>query len=113
MLRWEPPGSLMAVHAEAALPGDPDQSWVGAGWRGRWQLVATERSAANSAIDAGALVFTAGTEALTILVDPAVVLACASLWFSWKDTFYSAEAELFKDSQINCSADYCVSYCYA
>lgn len=79
MLRWEPPGALMAVHAEAALPGDPDQSWVGAGWRGRWQLVATERSAANSAIDAGALVFTAGTEALAILVDPAVVLARASL----------------------------------
>ena len=29
---WEPPGALMAVDAEAALPWYPDQSWVGAGW---------------------------------------------------------------------------------
>lgn len=79
MLWWEPPGAPMAIHAEAALPGDPDETWVRAGWRGWWQLVATERSAANSAVDAGALVFTAGTEALTVLVDPAIVLACASL----------------------------------
>lgn len=79
MLRWEPPGVLMAVHTEAALPGYPDQPWVGAGWRGRWQLVCTERSAANGAVNAGALVFAAGTEALAVLVDPAVVLACASL----------------------------------
>lgn len=79
MLRWELPGALMAVHAEAALPGYPDQLWVWAGWRGRWQLVGTERSAANSPVDAGTLVFTAGTEALTILIDPAIVLACASL----------------------------------
>lgn len=69
----------MAFHAEAALPGDPDQLRVGAGWRSRRQLVVAERSAANGAIDAGALVFTAGTEALTILVDPAVVLTCSSL----------------------------------
>lgn len=79
MLRREPPGALMAVHAEAALPGYPDQPRVGAGWRGRWQLVATEWSAADGAIDAGALVFTVGTEALAVLVDPAVVLARASL----------------------------------
>lgn len=79
MLRWQPPGTLMAVHTEAALPRYPDQPWVGAGWRGRWQLVGAERSAANGAIDAGTLVFTAGTEALAILVDSAVVLACASL----------------------------------
>lgn len=79
MFGWEPPGALMAVHTEAALPGYPDQPWVGAGWRGRWQLVVTEWSAANSAINAGALVFTPGTEALAILVDPAVVLTCASL----------------------------------
>ena len=41
MLMWEPPGALMAVDAEAALPGYPDQSWVGAGWWGWGQLVAT------------------------------------------------------------------------
>ncbi len=76
---WEPPRALMAVHAEAALPGYPDQAWVGAGWRCRRQLVVTERSAADSAVDARTLMFTAGVEALSILVDPAVVLACASL----------------------------------
>lgn len=79
MLSWESPGAFMAIHTEATLSGYPDQPWVGAGWRGRWQLVVTERSAANSTIDAGTLVFTAGTEALAILVDPAAVLACASL----------------------------------
>lgn len=93
MLRWETPGAFMAVHAEAALPGYPDQPWVGAWRRGWWQLVVAERSAANSAIDAGTLVFTAGTEALAILVDPAVILACAPLWFCWRDTFYSAETK--------------------
>lgn len=75
MLRWEAPGALVAVHAEAALSGYPDQPWVGAGWRSWWQLVAAERGAANGTIDAGTLVFAAGTEALAILVDPAIVLA--------------------------------------
>lgn len=79
MLGWEAPGAFMAVHAEAALAGYPYQPWVGAGWRGRWQLVVTKRSAANSTIYAGTLVFTAGTEALAVLVDPAVVLTGASL----------------------------------
>ena len=69
----------MAVHTEAALPRYPDQSRVGAGRRGWGQLVATERSAANSAINASTLVFATSTEALAILVDPAVVLACSSL----------------------------------
>lgn len=81
-LRWQPPSSPVTVHAEAALPGDPDQSRVGARWRGRRQLIVAERSAADGAIDAGALVFAAGTEALTVLVDPAVVLASASFQFS-------------------------------
>ena len=69
----------MAVNAETALSRYPDQPWIGTGWRSWWQLVATERSAADSSINAGAVVFTAGTKALAILVDPAVVLACASL----------------------------------
>lgn len=81
-LRWQPPSSPVTVHAEAALPGDPDQSRVGARRRGRRQLIVAERSAADGAIDAGALVFAAGTEALTVLVDPAVVLASASFQFS-------------------------------
>lgn len=79
VLRWKVPGALMAVDTEAALPGYPDQPWVGAGWGRWWKLVATEGSAANSAINAGTLVFAAGTEALAVLVDPAVVLTCASL----------------------------------
>lgn len=75
----------MAVHTEAALPRYPDQPGVGAGRRRQWQLIITERSTTDSAVDAGALVFTASTEDLAILVDPATVLARASLWFSWKD----------------------------
>lgn len=79
MLRWEEPGALVAVHAEAALPGYPDQPWVGAGGGGRGQLVGAEGGAADGAVDARTLVFTAGAEALSILMDPAVVLACTSL----------------------------------
>lgn len=80
--RRQEPGVLMAVDTEAALSRYLDQPRVGAGWRGGGQLVATERSAADCTINAGALVFTAGPEALTVLVDPAVVLACPSLRFS-------------------------------
>lgn len=76
---WQPPDALTAVHAEAALPMDPNQLWVQAGRRGRWQLVFIDRSTADSAVDAGALVFTTSTEALASLVDPAIVLACTSL----------------------------------
>ncbi|TNN60024.1 hypothetical protein EYF80_029782 [Liparis tanakae] len=88
MLRWEPPGALIAVHAEATLPGDPDQPWVGAGGRGRRQLVGAERSAADGAIDAGTLVFTAGTEALAVLLHSSPLwwshgLTGPQSWFSW------------------------------
>lgn len=78
---WETPGSLMAVDTEAALPGYLDEPGVGAAGRGLRQVFVTQRSTAHSTIDAGALVFTAGMENLTILVHPAVVLACASLGF--------------------------------
>lgn len=78
MLRRKPPGVLMAIHAEAALAGYPDQPWVGAGWRGWGQLVVTEGSAANSTVDAGTLVFTPGTKTLPVLKHPAVVFTCAS-----------------------------------
>lgn len=89
MLRWKAPCALIAVDSEAALPRYPNQAWVGAGWWSWWQLVATERRAANSAINAGALVFTSSMEAFAILVDPSIVLTCASLRFCWKDTYYS------------------------
>lgn len=85
MFRRQAPDPLVAVHTEAALPRDPDQPWVGAGGRGRGQPVITERSTADGAVDAGALVFAAGAEALAVLVDPAVVLARASLQFCCND----------------------------
>lgn len=89
MLRWKAPCALIAVDSEAALPWYPNQAWVGAGWWSWWQLVATERRAANSAINAGALVFASSTETFAILVDPSIVLTCAPLRFCWKDTYYS------------------------
>lgn len=85
MLGWKVPGALVAVHTEAALAGDPDQTWVQAGRRCWRQLVVAERSAANGPVDAGTLMFTAGMEALAILVNPAVVLTCPSLRFSSTD----------------------------
>lgn len=85
MFRWKQPGVFVAVNTEAALSWSPDQPWVGAGWWSWWQLVATERSAAHCSIDAGTLVFAAGKEGLTILVDLAVVLTWASLWFGWTE----------------------------
>lgn len=79
MLGREPPGALVAVHAEAALSGDANQPGVGAGRRGRGQLVAAQRGAADGSVDARTLVFAAGAETLAVLVNPAVVFARASL----------------------------------
>lgn len=79
MLRREAPGALVAVHTETALSRNPDQLWVRAGGRGRRQLVVTQRSAADCTVDAAALVFTASSEGLTILVNPAIVLTCAAV----------------------------------
>lgn len=79
MLRREAPGALVAVHIETALSRNPDQLWVRAGGRGRWQLVVTQRSTADCTVDAAALVFTASSEGLAILVNPAIVLTCASI----------------------------------
>lgn len=73
------PGAFVAGDIVAALPGEPDQTGAGAGRRGRRQLVRAERRAAHGPVDAGALMFTAGTETLAVLINPAVVLARASL----------------------------------
>lgn len=82
MLRRQTPGSSVAVHTEAALAGDPDQSGVRAGRRRGRQLVLAEGSAADGAVDARALVFAAGVETFAVLVYPTVVLAGASLRLS-------------------------------
>lgn len=82
MLRREMPGALVAVHTETALSRNPGQLWVWAGGGGRWQLVVTQWSTANCTINATALMFTASSEGLTILVNSAIVLACASVRFS-------------------------------
>lgn len=73
------PGTLVAVHSEAALPWYPDQLGVGAGGGGGGQTVGTEQGTAHDAVDAGTLVFTAGTEILAVLVDPPVVLTRTTL----------------------------------
>lgn len=79
MLRRQTPCALAAVHAEATLSWSPGQMWVRTGVRGRRQLVAAQRSTANCTVNAAALVFTASSEHLPVLVNPAVVLACASV----------------------------------
>lgn len=75
----ETPRALVAVHGETALSRNPGQVWVRAGARGRRQLVGAQRRAANCTVDAAALVFTASSERLAVLVNPAVVLARASV----------------------------------
>lgn len=79
MLRRETPCALVAVHTETTLSWNPGQMWVRTGARGRRQLVVTQRSTANCTVDAAALVFTASLERLPVLVNPAVVLAGASV----------------------------------
>lgn len=82
---WELPGSLVAVSGVAALPWGLDESGVGAGRGGCGQLIVTERSAAHSAINAGALVFTTSLKTLSVLVHSAVILTCAPLSFGSTD----------------------------
>lgn len=79
MLRWETPCVLVAVHTETTLSWNPAQVWVRTRVRGRRQLVVTQRSTANCTVDAAALVFTASSERLPVLVNPAVVLTRASI----------------------------------
>lgn len=82
MLGWETPGALVALHSETTLSWNPGQMWVRTGERGRRKLAVAQRSTANCTVDAAALVFTAGLERLPVLVNPAVVLAGASVRLS-------------------------------
>lgn len=63
----------------AALACYLDQSGVGTAQVGQGELLWAQRDAAHSPVDACALVFTVGLEALSVLVDPAVVLAGSAL----------------------------------
>lgn len=63
----------------AALACYFDQPWVGTAQVGQGELLRAQRHAAHRPVDACALVFTVGLEALSVLVDPAVVLAGSAL----------------------------------
>lgn len=63
----------------AALACDLDQSGVGTAQVGQGELLWAQWDTSHCPIDACALVFTVGLEALSILVDPAVVLAGSAL----------------------------------
>ncbi len=68
----------------AALAWHFDQPGVGAAQRGQGELLRAKRNAAYCPVDASALVLAVGLEALSILVDPAVVLAWSALGFGCK-----------------------------
>lgn len=73
---------LLAVVAHprlAALACDLDQSGVGAAQVGQGELLGAQRDTSHRAVDACALVFTVGLETLSVLVDPAIVLARSAL----------------------------------
>ncbi len=63
----------------AALACYLDQPGVGTAQVGQGELLRAQRDASHRPIDACALVFTVGLEALSVLVDPAVVLAGSAL----------------------------------
>lgn len=69
----------------AALAWHFDQPGVGAAQRGQGELLRAKRDAAHCPIDASALVLAVGLEALSVLVDPAVVLARSALRFGSAD----------------------------
>lgn len=71
----------MAVHTGAALAGHFHQSGGGAGGRGHRNISGAKRRAADGSIDTDALVFTTGTEALPVLIHPAVIFTRASFMF--------------------------------
>ena len=59
-----------------------------------------QRDAAHSPVDARALVFTVGLEALAVLVDPAVVLTWPAIRLSYKEE-RGKERMLFCSAKIN------------
>lgn len=69
----------------AALPRHFDQPGIGASQRGKGKLLRTQRDASHRPVNASALVFAVRLETLSVLVDPAVVLARSSLRFGSAD----------------------------
>lgn len=65
----------------AALAWHFDQPGVGAAQRGQGELLRAQRNATHRPVDASALVLAVGLKALSVLVDPAVVLARSALRF--------------------------------
>lgn len=79
-------GATMAVHAWAALPRHFNQPRGGADrWR-QEHFCGAEGHTAHCAVNARALVLTASTEVLAILIDTAVILTRAAFQFGCKRT---------------------------
>lgn len=72
-------GSLVAVDAEAALPGHLDQLRGRAGRRRQGHVAGAKRHAPYCSIDASALVFATSFEVLAVLINPTAVFAGAAL----------------------------------
>lgn len=77
--------SIIADPFLTALAWHFNQPGVGAAQRGQGELLRAKRNAAYCPVDASALVLAVGLEALSILVDPAVVLAWSALGFGSAD----------------------------
>ncbi len=76
--------SIIADPFLTALAWHFNQPGVGAAQRGQGELLRAKGNAAYCPVDASALVLAVGLEALSILVDPAVVLAWSALGFGCK-----------------------------
>lgn len=88
--------SLLAVVAHplfAALAGDLHQSGVGAAQVRQGELLRAQRDASHRPVDACALVFTVGLEALSVLVDLAAVLAGSALRLGSADATSGSSSE--------------------
>lgn len=71
--------AIVAHPLLAALARHFNQSWVCTAQVGQGELLWAQWDTSHCAIDACALMFTVGLEALSVLVDPAVVLAGSAL----------------------------------
>lgn len=78
-------GSLVAVDAEAALPGHLDQLRGRAGRRRQGHVAGAKRHAPYCSIDASALVFATSSEVLAVLINPTAVFAGAALGLRWEE----------------------------
>lgn len=83
---WQGRGLAVAVHTEAALARDVDQSRCGTGRRRQGDVCGAAGHAAHRPVHTRALVLAARLEVLSVLIHPAVILTRATFQFSPADS---------------------------